>query len=101
MIIQPDGGHVNGNEIYGAGDSPALELEMYSAIRDVSLLIDGPRDGKLPTRNASGIYFLDPRCTVEEIIWYEDGEEMVSQDALFRAGHRYTVKIILSAISPR
>ena len=99
-IIQPDGGHVNGNEIYGAGDSPALELEMYSAIPDVSLLIDGPRDGKLPTRTAAGIYFLDPRCTVEELVWYEDGEELVSQDALFRAGHRYTVKITLSADDP-
>ena len=99
-IIQPDGGHVNGNEIYGAGDSPALELEMYSAIPDVSLLIDGPREGKLPTRTAAGIYFLDPRCTVEEIVWYEDGEELVSQDALFRAGHRYTVKITLSADDP-
>ncbi|MBQ3202506.1 MAG: carbohydrate-binding domain-containing protein, partial [Clostridia bacterium] len=85
-IIQPDGGHVNGNEIYGAGDSPALEVEIYSAIRDVSLLIDGPRDGQLPDRNASDVYFLDPRCTVESIVWYEDGEEMVSQDALFRAG---------------
>ena len=99
-IIQPDGGHVNGNEIYGAGDSPALELEMYSAIPEVSLLIDGPRDGKLPDRNASDVYFLDPRCTVESIVWYEDGEEMVSQDALFRAGHRYTVKITLSADDP-
>ncbi len=99
-IIQPDGGHVNGNDIYGAGDSPALNLEMYSAIRDVSLLIDGPRDGKLPDRNASDIYFLDKRCTVESIVWYEDGEEMVSQDALFRAGHRYTVKITLSADDP-
>ena len=99
-IIQPDGGHVNGNEIYGAGDSPALDVEMYSAIRDVSLLIDGPRDGKLPDRNASDVYFLDPRCTVESIVWYEDGEEMVSQDALFRAGHRYTVKITLSADDP-
>ena len=99
-IIQPDGGHVNGNDIYGAGDSPALNLEMYSAIRDVSLLIDGPRDGKLPDRNASDVYFLDPRCTVESIVWYEDGEEMVSQDALFRAGHRYTVKITLSADDP-
>ena len=99
-IIQPDGGHVNGNDIYGAGDSPALDLEMYSAIRDVSLLIDGPRDGKLPDRNASDVYFLDPRCTVESIVWYEDGEEMVSQDALFRAGHRYTVKITLSADDP-
>ena len=99
-IIQPDGGHVNGNDIYGAGDSPALELEMYSAIPDVSLLIDGPRDGKLPDRNASDVYFLDPRCTVESIVWYEDGEEMVSQDALFRAGHRYTVKITLSADDP-
>ena len=56
-IIQPDGGHVNGNEIYGAGDSPTLELEMYSAIPEVSLLIDGPREGKLPTRTAAGIYF--------------------------------------------
>ena len=99
-IVKPDGGHVNGNEIYGAGDSPALNLEMYSAIRDVSLLIDGPRDGKLPDRNASDIYFLDKRCTVESIVWYEDGEEMVSQDALFRAGHRYTVKITLSADDP-
>ena len=99
-IIQPDGGHVNGNEIYGAGDSPALDVEMYSAIRDVSLLIDGPRDGQLPDRNASDVYFLDPRCTVESIVWYEDGEEMVSQDALFRAGHRYTVKITLSADDP-
>ncbi len=99
-IIQPDGGHVNGNDIYGTGDSPAMELEMYSAIRDVSLLIDGPRDGKLPDRNASDVYFLDPRCTVESIVWYEDGEEMVSQDALFRAGHRYTVKITLSADDP-
>ena len=99
-IIQPDGGHVNGNEIYGAGDSPALELEMYSAIPEVYLLIDGPRDGKLPDRNASDVYFLDPRCTVESIVWYEDGEEMVSQDALFRAGHRYTVKITLSADDP-
>ncbi len=99
-IVQPDGGHVNGNEIYGAGDSPALELEMYSAIRDVSLLIDGPRDGKLPDRNASDVYFLDPRCTVESIVWYEDGEEMVSQDAKFRAGHRYTVKITISADDP-
>ena len=99
-IIQPDGGHVNGNDIYGAGDSPALDLEMYSAIRDVSLLIDGPRDGILPDRNASDIYFLDSRCTVEEIVWYEDGEEMVSQDALFRAGHSYTVKITLSADDP-
>ena len=99
-IIQPDGGHVNGNEIYGAGDSPALELEMYSAIRDVSLLIDGPRDGKLPDRNAFDVYFLDPRCTVEEIIWYEDGEELVSQDAVFRAGHSYTVRIIISADDP-
>ena len=99
-IIQPDGGHVNGNEIYGAGDSPALELEMYSAIPEVSLLIDGPRDGKLPDRNASDVYFLDPRCTVESIVWYEDGEEMASQDALFRAGHRYTVKITLSADDP-
>jgi len=99
-IIQPDGGHVNGNEIYGAGDSPALELEMYSAIPEVSLWIDGPRDGKLPDRNASDVYFLDPRCTVEEIIWYEDGEEMVSQDALFRAGHSYKVKITISADDP-
>lgn len=99
-IIQPDGGHVNGNDIYGAGDSPAMELEMYSAIRDVSLLIDHPREGKLPTRHASGIYFLDSRCTVESIVWYEDGEEMVSQDAVFRAGHRYTVKITLSADDP-
>ena len=99
-IIQPDGGHVNGNEIYGAGDSPALELEMYSAIPEVSLLIDGPREGRLPTRKASDVYFLDPRCTVESIVWYEDGEEMVSQDALFRAGHRYTVKITLSADDP-
>ncbi|MBR2320224.1 MAG: hypothetical protein IKA50_05535 [Clostridia bacterium] len=99
-IIQPDGGHVNGNEIYGAGDSPALEVEIYSAIRDVSLLIDGPRDGQLPDRNASDVYFLDPRCTVESIVWYEDGEEMVSQDALFRAGHRYTVKITISADDP-
>ena len=99
-IVKPDGGHVNGNEIYGAGDSPALELEMYSAIPEVSLLIDGPRDGKLPDRNASDVYFLDPRCTVESIVWYEDGEEMVSQDALFRAGHRYTVKITLSADDP-
>jgi len=99
-IVKPNGGHVNGNEIYGAGDSPALELEMYSAIPEVSLLIDGPRDGKLPDRNASDVYFLDPRCTVESIVWYEDGEEMVSQDALFRAGHRYTVKITLSADDP-
>ena len=99
-IIQPDGGHINGNDIYGAGDSPALELEIYSAIRDVSLLIDGPRDGQLPDRNASDVYFLDPRCTVESIVWYEDGEEMVSQDALFRAGHRYTVKITISADDP-
>ena len=99
-IIQPDGGHVNGNDIYGAGDSPALELEMYSAIRDVSLLIDGPRDGKLPDRNASDVYFLDPRCTVESIVWYEDGEELVSQDAKFRAGHSYKVKITISADDP-
>ena len=99
-IIQPDGGHVNGHEINGAGDSPALDLEMYSAIPDVSLLIDGPRDGKLPDRNASDVYFLDPRCTVESIVWYEDGEEMVSQDAVFRAGHRYTVKITISADDP-
>lgn len=99
-IVKPNGGHINGNEIYGAGDSPALELEMYSAIPEVSLLIDGPRDGKLPDRNASDVYFLDPRCTVESIVWYEDGEEMVSQDALFRAGHRYTVKITLSADDP-
>ncbi|MBQ7089435.1 MAG: hypothetical protein IJN04_07340, partial [Clostridia bacterium] len=79
---------------------PALEVEIYSAIRDVSLLIDGPRDGQLPDRNASDVYFLDPRCTVESIVWYEDGEEMVSQDALFRAGHRYTVKITISADDP-
>ena len=96
-IVKPNGGHVNGNDIYGAGDSPAQDVLIYSAISNVSLLIDPPRAGELPTRNASGIYFLDPRCTVEEIVWYEDGVEMVSQDAKFRAGHSYTVKITISA----
>ena len=96
-IVKPTYGHVNGNDIYGPGDSPAQDVLIYSAISNVSLLIDPPRAGELPTRNASGIYFLDPRCTVEEIVWYEDGVEMVSQDAKFRAGHSYTVRIIISA----
>ena len=95
-IVKPTYGHVNGNDIFGAGDSPALELEMYSAISEVSLYIDGPREGKLPTWKASGIYFLDQRCTVEDIVWYEDGVEM-SRDAKFIAGREYTVEITISA----
>ena len=96
-IVKPTHGHVNGNDIYGAGNSPAMEVLIYSAISNVSLYINPPREGELPTRNASDIYFLDPRCTVEEIVWYEDGVEMLSQDAVFRAGHSYTVKITISA----
>ena len=95
-IVKPTYGHVNGNNIYGAGDAPAMEVLIYSAITEVSLYIDGPREGRLPTWNASGVYFLDPRCTVEDIVWYEDGVEM-SRDAKFIAGRSYSVKITISA----
>ena len=96
IIAEPAYGHVNGNEIYGTGDSPAMELVMYTALGEVSLLIDGPRAGRLPAWTASGIYFLDSRISVDDIVWYEDGVEM-SRDAKFIAGRRYTVKITLSA----
>ena len=81
-IVEPIYGHINGNDIYGTGDSPAMELLMYSAIPEVSLLIDGPREGRLPTWNASGVYFLDPRCTVEDIVWYEDARSVRARLAL-------------------
>lgn len=96
QIMEPTYGHVNGNEIYGAGDSPAMELEIYTPIEEVSLYINTPSSGEQPAWSAEGIYGLDTRCTVDKVEWFEDGEQIFF-GSTFTAGKRYTVQITISA----
>ena len=98
QIVKPTYGHVNGNNIYGAGDSPAMYLLMYSQVGTVDFLVCTPCDGSFPLWDSSAIYGLPLLSTFESIKWYENGE-LMDPYAPFSAGNEYSVQIILNADS--
>jgi len=95
-VLEPAGGHIYGNEIRGAGDSPAMNLLMYTPVDKVDILLSTPSDGMLPIRDSAAIYGLPAQCSFGSIKWYENGAEMESGDR-FTAGKTYTAEIILVA----
>ena len=96
QIAKPDGGHINGNVINGAGDSPAMELLMYSAVGTVDIYVSTPSDGQAVIFDSSAVYGLPMLAYFDSIRWFENGVEMEDGD-LFTAGNRYSIELILSA----
>ena len=96
QIVEPSGGHVNGNNINGLGDSPAMYLLMYAAAGEVDIYLSTPSDGQLPIYDSSAIYGLPDRVYFDSIRWFENGAEMESGDR-FTAGKTYTAELILAA----
>ncbi|MBR5524732.1 MAG: dockerin type I repeat-containing protein, partial [Clostridia bacterium] len=96
QIVEPDGGHINGNVINGAGDSPAMELLMYAPVGTVDIYVSTPSDGLYPIFDSSVVYGLPPLCSFDSIVWFENGVQM-AEGTPFTAGNTYSVEIILSA----
>ena len=97
-IVEPDGGHVNGNQINGAGDAAAKNVVIYSPIEEVNLWMSGPSDGLAPLWDSSAIMGLHPLYTFDSITWYENSVEM-GEDATFKGGNTYTADVVIAADS--
>ena len=94
-IIEPKYGHVNGNEIYGAGDSPAMEFVIYSPIEMVDIYVSTPAAGLTPIWDSTAVYGLPTHTSFESIVWYENGVEM-DRNTPFTAGKTYKVKVTVA-----
>jgi len=95
-VVAPKNGYVEGNSIHESNGNVAKEVLIYSPIEDVFVNVNLPREGEQPARSESELYGLHPLCSVNTIIWYEDGEKM-GGTAPFAAGKEYSLEIYLDA----
>ena len=76
-------------------------IDVYKEISKVNIHVNSPAAGKIPAIYPQDVYMVPEGCTVESIIWYENGQlwNLSNGSERFEAGNSYKVDIVLAADS--
>jgi len=73
-------------------------VEVYTEISEVEIYVETPVAGESATVYPEEVYWVPEGCTVESIVWYENGEALnLAYAPHFEAGRTYRVEVTLVA----
>ena len=74
-------------------------VKVFKEVSAVDIHINSPVSNEIPSVYAEDVYLVPEGCTVEDVVWYENGQlwNLSSGNERFEAGSTYKIEITLSA----